>query len=114
MSATQLYSGTTAVGATEWSCITDTSGPDTSTTAGTYQVFLDVNDMIAGDQLQIRIYEKCRSGDTQRVIYEAILTGAQGQPMWVSPALILIHGWDVTLKTLAGTAITVLWSIRYP
>ena len=29
----------------------------------------------------------------------------------VSPSLILMHGWDVTLDALAGT-ITVLWSIR--
>jgi hypothetical protein len=114
MAATQLYSGTTAVGATEWSCTTNTSGPDTDTTATTVQVFLDVSDMIAGDQLQIRIYEECRSGDTQRLVYESILTGAQSSPMWVSPALILMWGWDVTLKTLAGTSITVLWSIRTP
>lgn len=109
--ATELYSGTEAVGATEHSCTTDTSGPDTDTTAGVFQVFLDVSDMVAGDQLQVRIYEKVRSGDTQRVVYEAILTGAQAQPIWVSPSLVLMHGWDVTLDALSGT-ITVHWSIR--
>jgi hypothetical protein len=107
----QLYSGTHAVDTTEWSCTTDTAGPDADTTDGVFQVFLDLSDMIAGDQLQIRVYEKCRAADTQRVVYEAILSGAQGQPMWVSPSLILLHGWDVTLDALAGT-ITVLWSIR--
>jgi len=109
--ATELYSGTEAVGATEHSCTTDTSGPDADTTAGVIQAFLDVSDMVAGDQLQVRIYEKVRSGDTQRVVYEAILTGAQAQPIWVSPSLILMHGWDVTLDALSGT-ITVHWSIR--
>ncbi len=111
MAIAQLYSGTKAVDTTEWSLTTDTAGPDADTTDGVFQVFLDLSDMIAGDQLQIRVYEKCRSGDTQRVVYEAILTGAQAQPMWVSPSLILMHGWDVTLDALAGT-ITVLWSIR--
>lgn len=111
MAIAELYSGTKAVDTTEWSLTTDTAGPDADTTDGVFQAFLDLNDMIAGDQLQIRVYEKCRSGDTQRVVYEAILTGAQAQPMWVSPSLILLHGWDITADALAGT-ITVLWSIR--
>lgn len=111
MPITELYAGTEAVGATEHSCTTDTAGPDTATDTGVFQVFLDVSDMIAGDQLQIRIYEKVQSTDTQRIVYEAILTGAQAQPIWVSPSLVLMHGWDVTLDALAGT-ITVTWSIR--
>lgn len=111
MPIAELYSGTEAVGATEHSCTTDTSGPDADTTAGVIQVFLDVSGMAAGDQLQIRVYEKVRAVDTQRVVYEAILTGAQAQPIWVSPSLILLHGWDVTLDALVGT-ITINWSIR--
>lgn len=111
MAITELYSGTEAVGATEHSCTTDTAGPDADTTDGVFQVFLDVSDMVAGDELEIKIYEKCRSGDTQRVVYQCNLVGAQAQPIWVSPSLILMHGWDVTLDAIAGT-ITVLWSIR--
>lgn len=111
MPIAELYTGTEAVSTTEWSLTTDTAGPDADTTDGVFQVFLDLSDMIAGDQLQIRIYEKCRSGDTQRIVYQSILTGAQSAPIWVSPSLILMHGWDVTLDALAGT-ITVLWSIR--
>lgn len=111
MALAELYSGTKAVDTTEWSLTTDTSGPDADTTDGVFQAFLDVSDMIAGDQLQVRVYEKVRSGDTQRVVYEAILTGAQAQPIWVSPSLVLLHGWDITCDALAGT-ITVNWSIR--
>lgn len=111
MAIAELYSGTEAVSTTEHSCTTDTAGPDADTTDGVFQVFLDVSDMIAGDQLQIRVYEKVRSADTQRIVYQAILTGAQSEPVWVSPSLILMHGWDVTLDALAGT-ITVNWSIR--
>jgi hypothetical protein len=67
--------------------------------------------MVVNDQLQIRIYEKCLSTDaTNKVIYESILSGAQAD-IWVSPSLILLHGWDVTLDALVGT-ITVNWSIR--
>jgi len=113
MAVTQAFSGTEAISTTEWSLTTDTSydTADAQTTAGLYQLVLDLSDMIAGDQLQIRLYEKCRSGDTQRVAEQWILTGAQSQPIWISPAVMLIHGWDFTLDALAGT-ITVLWSIR--
>jgi hypothetical protein len=111
MAISEVYSGTEAVSTTEHSLTTDTAGPDVDTTDGVFQVFLDLSDMVAGDQLQIRVYEKVRAADTQRVVYEAILTGAQATPIWVSPSLILMHGWDVTLDALAGT-ITVTWSIR--
>jgi hypothetical protein len=109
----ELITGSEAVGTTEWSLATDTSYDtgDAQTTDGIFQVWLDLSDMVAGDQLQIRIYEKVRSGDTQRIAYEAILTGAQSQPLWVSPSLLMLHGWDVTCDALAGT-ITVNWSIR--
>lgn len=111
MAIAELYSGTEAVGATEWSLTTDTAGPDADTTDGVFQVFLDLSDMVNTDVLQVRIYEKVRSGDTQRIAFEAILRDAQSEPIWVSPSLILMHGWDVTCDALAGT-ITVLWSIR--
>lgn len=113
MAITEAYSGTVAVSTTELSLTTGgaTFTPGTGiATDGVYQVFLDVADMVAGDQLQIRVYEKCRSADTQRIIYESVLSGAQAD-MWVSPSLILLHAWDVTVDALAG-GITVNWSIR--
>jgi hypothetical protein len=113
MAITETHTGTEAVSTTEWSLATDTSydTADAQTTDGVYQVFLDVSDMVAGDELQIRVYEKCRSGDTQRIAWQDTLVGVQSTPIYVSPSLILMHGWDVTLDAIAGT-ITVLWSIR--
>lgn len=111
MAITELYSGTEAVAGTEWSLTTDTSGPDADTTDGVFQAFLDVSDMVAGDELEIRVYEKARSGDTQRLVELWVLSGVQSSPLWVSPSLILMHGWDFTAKAAAGT-ITVNWSIR--
>lgn len=111
MAITEAFAGSEAISTTEWSLTTDSSGPDTETSDGIFQIWLDLSDMIAGDQLQIRVYEKVQAADSQRVLYEAILTGAQSQPIWVSPSVILLHGWDVTLDALAGT-ITVTWSIR--
>lgn len=112
MAITELYSGTGSVTTTEFSFVSGSTTLSNDTTDGVFQTFLDLSDMIAGDQFWIRIYEKARSGDTKRVVYQAILTGAQSDPIWVSPSLILMHGWDVTWDTLAGTSITVNWSIR--
>lgn len=111
MAISEAFTGTKAVDTTEWSLTTDTAGPDADTTDGVFQLFLDVSDMVAGDILQIRLYEKTRSGDTQRLVEEWVLSGAQAAPGWVSDSFILLHGWDFTLDALAGT-ITVLWSIR--
>ena len=111
MAISEAYSGTEAVSTTEWSLTSDTSSLGAITDDGIYQLFLDISDMVTGDELQIRIYEKCRSGDTQRIVYQSNLIGPQSPPFWVSPTLILIHGWEMTLDAIAGT-ITVLWSIR--
>ena len=112
MAISEAYSGTAAIGATEYSAPNNANYSSGSpiTADGVYQVFLDTSDMVAADELRIRIYEKCRSADTQRIIYESFLNGTMADT-WVSPSLILLHGWDVTLTALAGT-ITVNWSIR--
>jgi hypothetical protein len=113
MAITELITGTEAVSTTEWSLATDTSYDtgDAQTTDGVFQVWLDVSDMILGDILQLRLYEKVRSADTQRIVEEWILTNSQSSPIWVSPSLILMHGWDFTADAIAG-GVTVNWSIR--
>lgn len=111
MAISEAFAGTEAVSTTEWSMTTDTAGPDADTTDGVYQIFLDVSDMVAGDELQIRVYEKVGAASTQRIVWQSNLVGAQSPPIWVSPSLILLHGWDATLDAIAGT-ITVDWSIR--
>ena len=110
MAISEAYSGTASISTTEFSCPNNSTTLTPVTADGVYQVFLDTSDMVEGDQLQIRIYEKCRSADTQRIIYEAVLTDTMAAT-WVTPSLILLHGWDLTLDALAGT-ITVNWSIR--
>lgn len=105
--------GTEAIGATEWSLATDTSydAADARTTQGTLQVWLDLADMVAGDQLRLRIYEKVRSASTQRRAKTIFLTGPQPDPIWVSIPFGVMHGWDVTAQAISGT-ITVDWSLR--
>lgn len=113
MAITEAYSGTASISTTEYSCpnAANYSSGSAITDDGVYQVFLDTSALAITNQLQIRIYEKCRSGDTQRIIYEAFITGTTADT-WVSPSLILLHGWDVTLNMITGSAASVNWSIR--
>lgn len=113
MAIAQLYSGTETVSTTEWSMSTDTSfTPDADTTDGVFQAFIDFNAVAAGDTFEFKVYEKVLSGSTQRLCFSCAVTGAQSAPVWVSPALVLMHGWDMTLKKLAGTDRSIDWSIR--
>jgi hypothetical protein len=112
MAVAEAFSGTETVGTTEWSMTTDTSGPDSDTTSGVYQAFIELNNLAIGDSFQFRVYEKVISGSTQRLVYEAVLTHAQAEPVYVTQPLILLHGWDMTLKKLTGTDRAINWSIR--
>lgn len=111
MPISEYVAGSESASATEWSLTTDSSGPDTDTTDGVFQIFVDLSDMAAGDEIQIRVYEKVRSTDTQRIVYQCNLFGPQSPPVWVSPSLILMHGWDATLKVVTG-GVNITWSIR--
>ena len=100
----------------EHSMATDTTydSGDAQTTDGSLQIWLDVNAMVYGDRLRVRLYEKARSGDTQRITHEWILTATQQFPLWFSPIVPVMHGWDATIETLADAAsgIAVNWSLR--
>lgn len=112
MAIAQLYSGSETVSTTEWSLTTDTAGPDSDTTDGVFQCFLDLSALAAGDIFEFKVYEKVLAASTQRIVYSATFNGVQGQPNWVSPSLILLHGWDMTLDKLTGTDRNIDWSIR--
>lgn len=112
MAINEAYTGSETVGTTEHSLPNDSTTLTPITADGVYQVFVDVSAIAAGDQYEFKLYEKVTSGGTQRLVETWILTGAQSKPAWVSPSLILLHGWDFTAKKLAGTDRSLSWSIR--
>ena len=112
MAISQAFSGTETVGTTEHSLTTDTAGPDVETSDGIFQCFLDLNALAAGDVFVFKVYERVLTGSTQRLCYVATFSGVQAQPVWVSPSLILLHGWDMTLDKISGTDRSIDWSIR--
>jgi hypothetical protein len=113
MAITEAFAGIETVGTTEHSLTTDTAGPDVETSDGVFQCFLDLNAVAAGDTFEFRVYEKVQASDTQRVCF-LVTFGLQGADaaIAVSPSLVLMHGWDMTLRKTAGTDRAISWSIR--
>lgn len=112
MAIQELYSDTgTSISTTEYSLTNDSTTIATQTADALIQAFIDFANMAAGDQYEVKVYDKVYSGGTQRMIYHAVLTGTQTTP-FVTPGLIVLHGWDVTVKRLAGSDRSISWSIR--
>lgn len=111
MAISEAYSGTQSATITTEHVLNTT---DPETTDGIYQVMVDLNAMADGDIVEIRIKEKVISSGTQRVIFTATLADAQNADdvIFVSPAIVLMHGWAVTLKQTTGTGRSFPWSIR--
>lgn len=112
MALAETHSGSATVGATEHDLPSNTTTLSSITTDGIYQLFLDLANLTATERYRLRIYEKTRAADAQRVVEEVIITGAQSEPIYVTPALLLMHGWTYTLQKLQGTDRTIAWSIR--
>lgn len=112
MAIAEAFTGTETVTATEWSLTTDSAGPDEETDDGTYCAVIDLSALAAGDSFEFKVYEKAIGGGTQRLLDSRTFTGAQGVPLFLSIWYPLLHGWDMTLKKIAGTDRAITWSIR--
>lgn len=111
MAITEHAAGSqTAVISTEH--VLNTLTPET--TDGVYQFFVDLDAMTVGDVVEIRVKEKCGAATTQRTMFAGVFAHdpSADDALWVSPSLVLLHGWDFTIRQTAGTGRTFPWSIR--
>lgn len=117
MAISEIYSGSGDQSSDTWqggATLTDLGGLPVVTTPGIYQVYLYLN-ILAGDTFVLTFEEKITAGSTQQIIYSATFGGVQSG-VFVSPAFILYHGWDIRLQqtvidqSFAG--FTLEWSIR--
>ena len=92
--------------------VLNSSTPETTTAI--VQLLLDINALAAGDTLEVAMKEKVISGGTQRIIHRFTIVNSSGadDAVWVSPAVFLKNGWDMTLKQTAGSSRAIPWSIR--
>lgn len=104
MAISELYTmSAVTVGATELSIVSGTTTLQNITTDGVFQLLIDpVTNMAKGDEFKIRIYEKVKAAGTKRVLASWTLLGVQSEN-FVAPAIILMHGWDMTIQKIAGT-----------
>jgi hypothetical protein len=89
----------------------------TVTDARVLQAFIEVQPMTNGatpDLVEIRYYDKARTGDTERLVKVWSLIGAQSELLWISPPVVSPHYYKLTLKQTQGTGRTFNWSIREP
>lgn len=106
------FTGSVAVTTVEMSLTSGTTATSVSTTVGCYQAFIDVSALSTGDIYEVRIYEKARAADTQRLAMTQTIAYTQSTPIHVTPTLILGAGWDIRLIELAGASRTIPYSIR--
>lgn len=115
MALSEPFSGseTGLTGGTEHSLPRDATHniANLQTDDGVYQLFLDLSDMVAGDVVRLKLYEKVESAGTCRVTMDTCFRNAQASPHWASPSFLLMHGWDITVAVTTGTA-NIAWSIR--
>lgn len=102
-----------SVGSSELSIVSGTTTLSTDTSDGVFQLWVDPIEagMAKGDEFKILIYEKVLSGSTKRVVFSATLSDAQSE-LFVTPTLILMNGWDMTITKIAGTDRSFTASIR--
>lgn len=111
MAISAVYEDSASISTSEYSLPNDSTVLTPITADGIYQAFIYAVAMVAGDEFQIKVYEKVLAGGTQRVLFDVNIVGPQSGPV-VVPSLLLLHGWDITVKKISGTDRTVEWSIR--
>jgi hypothetical protein len=113
MAISEAYAGSTTISSTSgYSLTAESTTIAAQTDDGVYQLFLDTSAMTTGDIFDIQALEKVQAASTQRSCHLWRLSGVQVEPNFVSPSLILLHGWDLTVTMVSTTARSFEWSIR--
>lgn len=106
------FSGSAAIGSTEWSLTANMAGPVEETSDGIFQALIDFANLATGDIYIVRIYEEIlNSAGAQRLVYTAEVSGDQAEDIAVTPPLFLGIGWDVTVQKISGTDRLIDWRI---
>jgi hypothetical protein len=112
MAISDAFTNSATISTTEYSLPNNSTTLTPITDDGVYQAFIDFANLTSTEQYEIKLYEKVTSGGSQRLVEVWTVMGAQAKPCWASPSLILLHGWDITVKKIAGTDRSIAWSIR--
>lgn len=84
---------------------------DNPTTSATYEFSVDTSNMVNGDLLELRVYDKVDGTNFQQV-WKGTYQHVQINNGKVSPAKAVTAGAKFTLKQTAGTGRNFAWSVR--
>lgn len=85
--------------------------------AGTFQIAVDKSAMLAGDTLELRIYDIVLTGGTRRVAYFQSYSGAQSADDMIAISVPISNDLTdagslrFTLKQIAGSARAYPWKV---
>jgi hypothetical protein len=109
----EAFQSSATIGTAEyWLAAASTTQGSGQSTDGVHQLFLELNNLAAGDIFRVRAWDAISSSGTARVIFEENIAGPVGTPLYVTPSLIQLHKWDFILTKIAGTDRSIAWSIR--
>ena len=94
---------------------TETTVGTAISSAGTYQLDLDVSNLANGatpDRLEIRVYGKTLSGDTKSLYDIWTLEGVQVEAIKYTPIYPVVNYLEFTLKQTAGTGRAFKYNIK--
>ena len=115
MAVTEVFSGSPTISTSEYSLPNGSTSLTAQTTAGVYQVWLDLSALTATEWYVLQIYETVTAGGNKRGTQSVDLIGVNGggrSPNYVTVPLGLLTGWDFTLTLLKGTARVIPYSVR--
>lgn len=114
MAVSEPFTINASIGTTEYSVTNNSTTVAAQTAPGCYQLFVDTNPIADGDSFEVRVYEKTRSASTQRCVRCWTIANAQGSDNlgWCSEPMLLLNGWDYTIKKIGGTDRTLEASVR--
>jgi hypothetical protein len=99
------------IGGTLYSLSNNSTSIATQTTDAVVSLWVDTNNMAAGDEYEIFLLEKVTAAGAQRTESLGVLNGAQPGPFISSPFQVG-NGWDFAMQKISGTDRAFSWSIR--
>ena len=106
---------TEKAGGTQLTVINTEHTLTTITDAGVFQLLVDLEPMVDGDELELRIDIEVRTGGTPRTAFNATYAHEQGVDSQISFSVpiptVASADWIATLKQTAGSVRTFTWAV---
>jgi len=85
----------------------------TVTSAGIYILVVDIANLAAGENVELRAYGKARSTDTERLLFGPAIYGpiVPAQLLIYSTPIVSPHSVKFTLKQTSGTGRAFPWAV---